>query len=301
LESKYIQTGEQLSLFLPELTPKARNALMALFKIYLRENQDFNLGNFINWMKINESEGEKNQIVWRDRNNTNEVKLAVASAANLSRELENFSARKIFDQVKQPDIREVLNKKIVFFYLPRIMGYEEIRTLLIFDIISKIISYKMQAANKKDFSEFITRQTIMVIDEAHEILPNPHGSSGYQNIFTDYVDKEFCLLAAEGRKYNVSQITASQRLRKLNPNVVEQSNTQIYFRGSKKDIDTLSIPQSVKRELISLKVGHAIVYSPGNLPIKNDQEIRIIPPKYLHVNPLTASKLAFEGKIKKIN
>ena len=109
------------------------------------------------------------------------------------------------------------------------------------------------------------------------------------------------MLAAEGRKYNVSQITASQRLRKLNPNVVEQSNTQIFFRGSKKDVDTLSLPLNLKKDLFTLKVGHAIVNSPGNLPIKNAQEIKIIPPRYLHVNPLIASKLVHEGKIKKIS
>ncbi|MHA1784024.1 MAG: ATP-binding protein [Promethearchaeota archaeon] len=301
LESKTIKTGEELSLYLPELTPKARNALIGLFKFYIEAHGEFNLKSFIEWAKTNEREIEKNQVAWSDMTNTREVKLVKSTAANLNRELENFLSRGIFDQVVQPDIKELLDKKIVFFYLPRIVGRDEVRTLLIFDIISKIIAYKMQAANQKDFPEFITRQTIILIDEAHEILPNPHLSpGGFQNIFSNYVDNEFRLLAAEGRKYNVSQFTASQMLRKLNPNVVEQANTQILFRDSKKDIDTLSVPNSVKKELLSLKVGHSIVYSPGNLPMKNAQEIKIIPPRFLHVNPLTASKLVVEGKIKKI-
>ena len=66
----------------------------------------------------------------------------------------------------------------------------------------------------------------------------------------------------------VSIISASQSLRKLNPNVVEQSNSLILFRGSKADIDTLSVPASLKKDLLALKVGHAIVYCPGNLPTK---------------------------------
>ncbi|NHI93706.1 MAG: ATP-binding protein [Candidatus Lokiarchaeota archaeon] len=301
LESKFIRSGEELSLYLPELTQKARNALMGLYKIFTDEHQTFHLDSFIQWMKGNEKEIDKNQVAWTDMKNSREIKLAKSTSANLLRELENFSARGIFDQVTQPDIQDILSKKIVFFYLPRIIGYEEVRTLLVFDIISKIINFKMQAANQDKFPGFLSRQSIIIIDEAHEILPNPYGLSGYENIFSEYVDREFCLLAAEGRKYNVSQITASQRLRKLNPNVVEQSNTQIFFRGSKKDIDTLSIPLNLKKELFTLKVGHAIVNSPGNLPMKNDQEIKVIPPKFLHVNPLTASKLVHEGKIKKIS
>jgi DNA helicase HerA-like ATPase len=171
--------------------------------------------------------------------------------------------------------------------------------LLLFELISKIISYKTQAANRGKVEGFLKRQSIILIDEAHELIPNPHAATGHNNLFSKHIDEEFTILATEGRKYMVSIFSASQSLRKLNPNVVEQSNTLVLFRGSKADIDTLSIPTGIKKQLLALKVGNAVVYCPGNLPIKNASEIRIYPPRFLHVNPLKATTLFLEGKIKR--
>ena len=53
------------------------------------------------------------------------------------------------------------------------------------------------------------------------------------------------------------------------------------------------------KELFTLKVGNSIVYCPGNLPTKNASEIRIYPPRFLHVNPLKATTLFLQNKIKK--
>lgn len=241
----------------------------------------------------------KNQCFWKIADSSHEIQASKPTAQNLIRELANFNVRQIFDRVPQPDIKEILSKKIAFFYLPRIRGYEELRTLLLFELISKIISFKTQAANRGKVENFLKRQSIVIIDEAHELISNPHGTSGHETTFTKHVDEEFRILATEGRKYMVSMICASQSLRKLNPSVVEQSNTLVLFRGSKADIDTLSIPASLKKELLGLTVGNALVYCPGNLPTKNASEIRIYPPRFLHVNPLKATTLFLEGQIKK--
>lgn len=298
IESKTIKTGEELSLYLPGLTTKASDALDALFKVYMEDYDTFNFSDFYSWVDRTKTE-EKNQCVWSIPNSSLEIKASGPSAQNLLRELANYQARQIFDRVSQPDIREILSKRIVFFYLPRLKGYEELRTLLLFELISSIIGYKTQAANLGKVEDFLKMQTVVMIDEAHELIPNPHGMSGHDSVFSKHVDSEFTIMATEGRKYQVSIISASQSLRKLNPNVVEQSNTNILFRGSKADIDTLSVPASVKKDLFALKVGNALVYCPGNLPTINASEIRIYPPRFLHVNPLKATTMFLEGKIKK--
>ncbi|MHA1143905.1 MAG: ATP-binding protein [Candidatus Helarchaeota archaeon] len=298
IESRNIKTGEELALYLPELTNKAQDILEALFKLYMEKNDVFDFKDFYQWVETTKQE-EKNQCYWTSADGTLEIRASGPSAQNLLRELANFLARRIFDEVPQPDIQEILNKRVVFFYLPRIKGYEELRTLLLFELISRIIGFKTQAANKGRIDDFLKRQSVVLIDEAHELIPNPHGTTGRENSFSKHVDEEFRIVATEGRKYMVSIISASQSLRKLNPNVVEQSNTLILFRGSKADIDTLSVPANIKKDLLGLKVGHAIVYCPGNLPTKNSSEIHIYPPRFLHVNPLKATMLFLEGKIKK--
>lgn len=297
LESKTVETGEELGLYLPNLTPKAQIVLDALFKTFMEQRERFHFADFYAWINSSKQE-DKNQFTWASENSY-EIQASKPTAQNLLRELANFHSRQIFDRVAQPDIREILSKKIAFFYIPRLKGYEELRTLLLFELISKIISYKTQAANRGIVEEFLKRQSIVMIDEAHELIPNPHGVGGHDNLFSKHVDEEFTILATEGRKYMVSIISASQSLRKLNPNVVEQSNTLILFRGSKADIDTLSIPSPLKKELLALKVGNALVYCPGNLPIKSACEIRIYPPRFLHVNPLKATTLFLDGHIKK--
>ncbi len=298
IESKNVKTGEELALYLPNLTKKAKNVLEALFNVFMKEVDSFNFEQFYNRITEKMQEG-KNQYCWKIADSSHEIMASKPTAQNLLRELANFKVRQIFDRVPQPDIKEILGKKIAFFYLPRIRGYEELRTLLLFELISKIISFKTQAANRGKVESYLKRQSVVIIDEAHELIANPHGTSGHETTFTKHVDEEFRILATEGRKYMVSMICASQSLRKLNPNVVEQSNTLVLFRGSKADIDTLSIPTPLKKELLGLTVGNALVYCPGNLPTKNASEIRIYPPRFLHVNPLKATTLFLEGQIRK--
>lgn len=298
IESKNVKTGEELALYLPNLTKKAKDVLEALFNVFMKEVDTFNFEQFYHRITKIMKE-EQNQYYWKIADSSREIKASKPTAQNLLRELANFNVRQIFDRVPQPNIEEILSKKIAFFYLPRIKGYEELRTLLLFELISKIISFKTQAANRGEIEEFLKRQSIVIIDEAHELIANPHGTSGHDTSFTKHVDEEFRIIATEGRKYMVSMICASQSLRKLNPNVVEQSNTLILFRGSKADIDTLSIPAELKKELLGLTVGNALIYCPGNLPTKNACEILIYPPRFLHVNPLTATTLFLEGHIKK--
>ncbi len=298
-DSKNIKTGEELCIYLPNLTNKAQDVLKNLFKVYMEINSEFNFENFYKWIKESNEE-DKNQVIWTFNSNSSyEIKSSKPTAQNLIRELSNFQAAQIFDMVSEPNIREILNKKIVFFYLPRIRGYEQLRTILLFSLISKIIHYKTQAANKDKLEDFLKKQSVVIIDEAHELIPYKYGASGYLNIFGKYINEEFTILATEGRKYMVSLISASQSLRKLNPNVVEQSNSLVLFRGSKADIDTVSIPTTLKKDLFTLKVGNAIVYCPGNLPTRNSCEIRIYPPRFLHVNPLKATTLFLQNKIKK--
>ncbi|MFX0072031.1 MAG: DUF2240 family protein, partial [Candidatus Hermodarchaeota archaeon] len=169
------KTGEELSIYLPNLTNKAQDVLKNLFKVYMEINSEFKFENFYKWIKESNEE-DKNQVIWASNSNSSfEIKASKPTAQNLVRELSNFQAAGIFDMVSELNIRDILNKKVVFFYLPRIRGYEQLRTILLFSLISKIIHYKTQAANKDKLEDFLKKQSVVIIDEAHELIPYKYG------------------------------------------------------------------------------------------------------------------------------
>ncbi|MBD3187266.1 AAA domain-containing protein [Candidatus Bathyarchaeota archaeon] len=140
---------------------------------------------------------------------------------------------------------------------------------------------------------------LIIIDEAHELLPSRSRISHLSKDFFKFIEKEFNKIAKEGRKYGISLLVATQLVSDLNAVVEQNAQTKIYFELSPRDVKRIKPDKEVKNFLGNLKRGQAIVYSRDNLAITKATEIRIIPPVFLHCDPATAFHF-FKDKIREV-
>ena len=111
-----------------------------------------------------------------------------------------------------------------------------------------------------DPSPLDRRPVLIVIDEAHNVCPE-HPSRALQAMATQLAVN----IAAEGRKYGLSLLVATQRPQRVHQSVVSQCDNLVLMRmGSPADLAHLSelfsfVPTGVMARAGALRLGEALV------------------------------------------
>ena len=312
LRSYHIQTGEDLANFMPNLTLKARSNLIMLCNSFIECVDFFHFETFYHWIINNKTE-LKGKYQWILPASKTIIDIPTSTADSMIRELVRFRELNIFDVYDEIDISELLRKKIVFIYFPDKQGYSYFRSIFLLQILNQIYDYKVygKSFNRKKQGTTLKNEegneskkqryrNLIIIDEAHELLPSRKKSSGTQfNPFFDYIENKFEYISKEGRKYGLWLVVSTQMLSDLNKIVVENAQTRILFELSPDDEKLINANKLLKFYLHQLKQGEAVIYNRDNLKIGSIMEIRTIPPIFLHCDPPDADKY-FEEEIKNI-
>lgn len=334
LRSYHIKTGEDLCGFLPNLSGQGPSTLTALFTLFMNSNKQFNFEVFYVWILNNRMMTNKGKYQWYNPNTNESIEAASATGDAIIRELTKLHHMRILDTVEEINIEEMLAKKIVFIYFPHVDGYSNTRSIFLLDILKQIYSkkviqgldikiqkkvpdeegdtYKKENTNQNGDTFIPTNKPqppmensnlnsvsinhIIMIDEAHELLPSRLSKSDLSEDYFQYIEREFQKIAKEGRKFKISLVVASQLMAELNTVVEQNAQTKIFFQLSNRDIQNVKLDKEIISYFGSLKRGYAVVYSRDNLKIDNAMEIRILPPIFLHCDPDQATKL-FEKEI----
>ena len=312
LDSKNIKTGEELTSLLPGLTNKGSQLIDQLFSMYMISHMDesneshFNFNEFYEFVMDGVQTNEKGKKYYKwietdvsdysktgefDPNNPMEhvekkdtIEATVTVADAMIRQLKVFKTLDVFDKVPELDIDKLLTKRLVFVYFPDYPGYTIIRSIMLLDILSRVYYIKRHNV------DHAIKNNLIVIDEAHELLPRKRKSSDISGEFFDFIEKRFTRIAKEGRKYGISLVISSQILSELNEEVKFNAQTRIFFKLSEKDMKDLKLDKETTRLVNGLRKGYAVVYSRDNLEIGRSTEIKVIPPIYLHCDPRIADK-----------
>jgi hypothetical protein len=104
------------------------------------------------------------------------------------------------------------------------------------------------------------RPTLVVIDEAHNVCPGEPGSALQANA------TEYCInIAAEGRKFGLYLLLATQRPQKIHPNVLSQCDNLVLMRmNSRADLAELAaafsfVPPTLLEESMRFTQGEALL------------------------------------------
>ncbi|MHA1869456.1 MAG: ATP-binding protein, partial [Promethearchaeota archaeon] len=108
---------------------------------------------------------------------------------------------------------------------------------------------------------------LIVIDEAHELLPARSKNSQLSSSFFNYIEKEFKNIAKEGRKYGIWLVISTQLLSELNNVVVVNAQTKVLFEISGDDEKKINSDRMLRDILKDLKQGEAVVYNRDNLKL----------------------------------
>nr|MDO8109248.1 AAA family ATPase [Candidatus Sigynarchaeota archaeon] len=331
-----VKTGEQLANFMPTLTEKSRATLMSLFTMFSERVTSFHFETFYQWV-LNNRNTSGGHYKWFIQDSDELVEAAQTTGDAMLRELARFRKLDIFDTVEEIDTDELLGKKMVFIFFPAIEGYSTLRSIFLMEILKSIyqkkkvegidVTVETPPENKepgKDVQPAETKEkkaddkhplsnlvppgpaqkkklinNLIVIDEAHELLPSSSKIGDLSSNFFHYIEKEFQKIAKEGRKYGISLLVATQQVADLNEVVEQNAQTKIFFQLSPRDIQTIKPDKEVVPLLAKLKPGQAVVYSRDNLKIGKATEIRLIPAVFLHCDPDKAT-LYFEEEIKRV-
>ncbi|MBN2150710.1 MAG: AAA family ATPase [Candidatus Lokiarchaeota archaeon] len=136
---------------------------------------------------------------------------------------------------------------------------------------------------------------LIVIDEAHELLPAKPRLSGLSKDFSKYIEQEFDIIAKEGRKHAISLLVATQQITDLNTVVEQNAQTRILFKLAKKDMVSMKLDALSQSLLANLTPGVAVVFSATNLRNRSSAEMRVVPPVFLHCDPAVAKSLYSEA------
>ncbi|MFX0098793.1 MAG: ATP-binding protein [Candidatus Hodarchaeota archaeon] len=279
--SYHIKTGEELANFLPGLTSKGRSTLIALYTLFMRRRKIFDFEAFYQWITTSKEEVGKGNYKWESPSTNEFMESAGSTGDAMLRELSKLRSLKVLDTVEEIDTMEMLKKKLVFIYFPNIEGYSLLRSIFLMTILKNIYEKKVI-----DYDEVESAtNNLIVIDEAHELLPSRSQISHLSSEFYTFIEKEFHKIAKEGRKYGISLVVATQLVSELNEVVEQNAQTKVFFELSPRDVKIIKPDKEVKAYFGDLRRGQAIVYSRDNLEISKATEIRIIPPVFLHCEP----------------
>ncbi|MFA4663350.1 ATP-binding protein [Pyrococcus kukulkanii] len=127
----------------------------------------------------------------------------------------------------------------------------------------------------------------IVVDEAHEIIPRKSPPGGYKS-YSDEVARIFSKIAREGRKYHINLIISTHLPKDIHPVVYDLCGTKVCFRMSIEDAKEVGMPNELAHQIAQFNKGFALVNSPENADISGVLpwvEIKIVPPKSLHLGP----------------
>lgn len=123
------------------------------------------------------------------------------------------------------------------------------------------------------------RSVLLVMDEAHNVCP-PDASSPLGRAVTDHA----VWIAAEGRKFGLHLLLATQRPQKIHPNVLSQCDNLLLMRvNSVADLDALAgvfshVPSSMVHESSSFGLGEMLVAGPvAPTPLRVKMGTRLTP------------------------
>src|SRR5271157_385410 len=303
LTSEHIRTGEDLCYFMPNLTKTGKELIRNLFDMFMANTRrgapsgqsHFNLDLFYAFFKsgINEQGG-----TWSlpfSEESITQPQIVVNAVHNRLKDLRNS---RVFDLGNVFQTRDVLSKTLSFIYFPKIKGYEKIRTMMLFQIMSELIEFKKSPPPDTPH-EILQKKTIIFIDEAHQLLPSKASVAADKN-FVNFVDEKFAEIAQEGRKYDIILCVASQALKYLNTRVIDQCQNRIFLAQSQADISAVSHffrDKSTITQLFKLNPGVGMVV--GGSQMNEDVEVKFHPPNYLHEKPNKAREMFWDDIVRK--
>jgi DNA helicase HerA-like ATPase len=296
LNSANIETGEELVSLLPNLTKQGSQTIIQLYSMFMLERETlFKFEEFyqfvINGVSVNER-GIKNYR-WSKKDESDSIEAPRSVADAVIRQLKVLQSLQVFDKVPEMNVDTLLNKRLVFIYFPDYQGYTQVRSIMLLDLLSRIYYMKRENIDKA------IKNNLIVIDEAHELLPKRRKDSDLSDEFFKFIEKRFTRVAKEGRKYGMSLIITSQILSELNDEVKSNAQTRVFFKLSEKDLKDLDLDKDTKYLVDGLKKGYAVVYSRDNLDVSRATEIKVMPPVFLHCDPREADKY-FESAVEEI-
>ncbi len=296
LNSENIKSAEEIVSFLPTLTKRGSQLLTQLFAAFMAVNNSvFNFEKFHDFVVdgVKQDDKGKSKCSWISEESGEHIESNISIADAMIRQLKVFKTLKVFDGEPEIDIENLLNKRLIFIYFPDTQGYTTVRSIMLLDILSRIYYAKRHNVDQA------LKNNLIVIDEAHELLPRKSKNSDLSDEFFDFIEKKFTRIAKEGRKYGISLVVSSQILSELNDEVKFNAQTRIFFKLSEKDIKSLKLDKETVRLIDGLRKGYAVIYSRDNLEIGRAIEIKVIPPIFLHCDPRIANKL-YESEVQDI-
>jgi hypothetical protein len=119
-----------------------------------------------------------------------------------------------------------------------------------------------------DRNQQVRIPTLIVVDEAHNLCtPNP--SNCWQERTTEWINR----IAAEGRKYSLSLLIASQRPAKIHPNTLDNCRNTFVLRLQNRDDlatlerNTLDVSKELLQTMPTIPRFHALIYGECSRPI----------------------------------
>lgn len=299
LSSIHITNSEDLTSIIPGLTKKGTQTLVQIFTLFMSErlenNVHFNFDEFFEFVNngIQVDDKGKRSYLWGLQGQKDSIEATASVGDAMIRQLKVFKTLRVFDQVPEIDVGTLLNKRLVFIYFPDSPGYTQVRSVMLLDLLTRIYY-----AKRLNIDQAI-KNNLIVIDEAHELLPKKQRGSDLSDDFFKFIEKRFTRIAKEGRKYGISLVISTQILSELNDEVKFNAQTRIFFKLSEKDLDSLNLDKDSIKLIDNLKKGYAVIYSRDNLEIGRSIEVKILPPVFLHCDPRTADKY-FQSTVEEI-
>lgn len=296
LDSKNIKTAEELVSLVPGLTDKGAQTLSQLYSMFMgTQTEEFRFADFYDFVVngLQKTEKGRKKYLWETPDGSDSVRTRSTTGDAMIRQLKSFNRLDVFDKVPEIDMRELLDKRLVFIYFPDHIGYTQIRSIMLLDILTRIYSIKRHEI------DLAVKNNLIVIDEAHELLPRKKRTSDLSDQFFNFIEKRFTRIAKEGRKYGISLVVSSQILSELNDEVKFNAQTRVYFKLSTRDLKSLDMDRETKSLINGLRKGYAVVYSRDNLDIGRALEIKVLPPIFLHCDPRIAD-FHYKNKVETI-
>ncbi|GAB4312529.1 MAG: hypothetical protein Kow0069_13250 [Promethearchaeota archaeon] len=302
LDSSRIRTGEDLCYFMPELTKRGAELVRTLHAMFVEnfesevpEGQSpFRLDLFYAFFRggLHDKGG-----TWALPLSGEEVSQSAPVVNAVHARLKALRKAGVFDRGDPFDVGDVLSKRLAFVYFPKLKGYNTLRTMVLFQLLSEIVEYKKNPPSDAP-EEVKRRKTIIFVDEAHQLLPSSQGA-GVDSAFASFVDEKFAEIAQEGRKYDVFLVVASQALKYLNPRVIDQCNNRFFLQQSQADstiVRKFFERGADAKRLFRLKQGVGVLVAGHQA--REIVEVKFLVPGYLHEKPPVAASM-FAGEIER--